>query len=65
MRPVISEKREKEVIHILRSPYGFSDGEVRSAGLVAATMVENYKAAYINMRQFAEENGLNTVATNR
>jgi hypothetical protein len=59
---VISEKRESNVIHILRNPYGYSNSDVREARLDAAKLIENYKDAYLNMRKFAEDNGLDTVA---
>ena len=52
---------EQKVIHILRNPYAHSEDEIITAGREAASLIEKYKDAYINMREFAESNGLDTV----
>lgn len=51
---------EKEVLHVLRNPFGHSQTKVRQARLQACDMIESYQDAYLNMRHFAEENGLDT-----
>lgn len=49
---------EQQVIHILRNPHGWSDDDIRTARLEAARIIEKYKDAYQNMRDFAKYNGL-------
>lgn len=56
---------ENHVLHVLRNPFGFSYGEVRAARLRGADLIERYRNAYINMRDFAEANGLDTKARNQ
>jgi hypothetical protein len=53
------------VLHVLRNPFGFSSDEVRSVRLKAAELIERYRDAYTNMREFAEANGLDTTARNQ
>ena len=52
-----------ECIHILRNPYGHSREEIRDAQLKACDEIEALEAAYTNMRDWAEENGVDTVAS--
>lgn len=54
-------EREK-FLHILRNPYRFTTEEIKQAQLNACDMYESMKDSYLNMREFAEENGLNTTA---
>lgn len=55
---------EETIIHILRNPHGYNDNDQREAMLKAADKIEDYKDAYLNMRQFAEDNGLDTTTRN-
>lgn len=57
--------KEHKILHILRNPYGWSESDVRWARLEGAKLIEDYKDAYLNMRDFAEENRLNTATTNQ
>ena len=50
-------------LHILRNPYSYSEETTREARLKAADLIESYKSAYLNMRDFAEKSGLNTTCT--
>lgn len=51
-----------KVLHILRNPHGFKEAELRRARLEAADRLEGLQDAYLNMRAWAEQNGLDTVA---
>lgn len=51
---------EQEALHIVRNPWGHSDQEQRRAALKIAILVERYRNAYENLREFAEQNGLDT-----
>jgi hypothetical protein len=53
-----------ECIHILRNPYGHKPEEIRRAQLQACEEIEALEKAYDNMRDWAEKNGVNTVAAN-
>ena len=53
-----------EIVAKLRNPYGLSPDEIRQVRLAAATLIESLHGAYSNMRQFAEDNGLDTVCRN-
>lgn len=55
------DERTKKAMHILRNPFGWDTEERRRAALAACNTIERLDAAYENMRQFAEENGLDTV----
>jgi hypothetical protein len=57
----ISE-RTKKLLHILRNPYGHSQDEIRQAQLDAAQKIEDGLEAYWNMRDWAEKNGVDTMA---
>jgi hypothetical protein len=50
------------VLHMLRNPHGFKEAELRLARLEAAERLEELQDAYLNMRAWAEQNGLDTVA---
>jgi hypothetical protein len=50
------------VVHILRNPWGHDYERQRAARLEAAERLEELTDAYTNMRQWAEQNGLDTVA---
>lgn len=50
------------VLHILRNPHGFKESELRAARLEAADRMEALQDAYLNMRQWAEQNGIETIA---
>ena len=50
-------------IHILRNPYGHSSDDIRSAQLKACEEIEALENAYNNMRDWAEKNGVDTVAS--
>lgn len=63
--------KQRHILHVIRNPDGFSVKEVRLARLDAANEIERLivahedaTAAYLNMREFAEESGLNTWARN-
>jgi len=47
-------------VHVLRNPYGWDDKTVRACRLFACEKLESYKDAIENLREFAEENGLDT-----
>lgn len=47
-------------IHILRNPHGHEAAEIREAQLKACDEIEALEAAYINMRDWAEKNGVDT-----
>jgi hypothetical protein len=47
---------------ILRNPYGFTKEEIKQAQLDACDAYESMLDSYTNMRDFAEESGLNTTA---
>ena len=51
------------ILHALRNPYGHDD--MKRVRHEAANLIESLQDAYENMRDFAEENGLNTTAVNR
>ena len=51
-----------KVKHILRNPYGHSAEEIRDMQLKACDLLDRWEEAYLNMRKFAEDNGLDTVA---
>lgn len=53
----------KEAIHILHNPYGHSRERQREARLKACEEIEALEEAYNNMRDWAEKNGVDTVAT--
>lgn len=55
----------RECIHILRNPWGHSAEEVKSAQLMACDEIEALEEAYKNMRDWAEQNGVDTVTRNR
>lgn len=58
-------KRDNEILHILRNPYGKTSEEIKEAQIDACKRIEDYHDAYENMKEFAKENGLDTVAYNR
>ena len=51
-----------EAIHILRNPHGYSEERIREARLKACDEIEALEEAYNNMRDWAEKNGVDTVA---
>lgn len=53
---------ENKILHILRNPYGFTEDEIRAARLEACNLIERYKDAYRNMKEWAEKNGVDTMA---
>ena len=53
-----------ELLNILRNPYGRSETECREARLQAANDIEILQKAYLNMRDFAEKNSLDTMSRN-
>jgi hypothetical protein len=56
----MSEMSVNMILHILRNPYGYSEKEQKQARLAAADKIEEFQDAYLNMRKFAEDNGLDT-----
>jgi len=48
-------------LHVCRNPYGWGDETMRKCRLYVCEMMERYKEAAINYREFAEENGLDTM----
>lgn len=52
---------EHEALHICRNPYGHPQHKLREACLTVCDRLESWKGAYLNMRQFAEDSGLDTV----
>jgi hypothetical protein len=59
---IISTERRKDVLHILRNPYGHSQEEIKQAQLDGADDIENLLDAYENMKAWAETNGVDTLA---
>lgn len=57
---VYSQKTIDTVLHVLRNPYGRSSEEVRWARLAACDLIEDLQSAFLNMRDFAADNGLDT-----
>lgn len=55
---------QHEILHILRNPSGHSEESVRAARQQGADLIESLQAAYTNMREWAEANGVDTVARN-
>ena len=53
-----------KTIRILRNPYGFSREEIKAAQLKACDFIEMFQSAYENMRDWAEENGVDNAAKN-
>ncbi len=53
-----------ELLNVLRNPFGKSETECKKARLQAADYIEFLHDAYVNMRDFAEENGLDTMTRN-
>lgn len=62
---MISDERRKEILHILRNPWGKSQDEIRQAELDACREVEYLLDAYQNMRDWAKANGVDTTASPR
>lgn len=54
-----------EILHILRNPYGKSEKQKLEARLSAADKIEELLDAYLNMKKFAEDNGLNIDAVKK
>lgn len=52
---------EPFALHVCRNPYGWDEDTVRECLLYICDRVEEYRDAYLNMREFAEENGLDTM----
>jgi hypothetical protein len=50
------------ILHILRNPYGWPEEKVAEARLAAADEIEKLQDAYTNMRDWAESNGVDTLA---
>lgn len=59
-RADVLDDRTKKAIHILRNPFGWDTEDRRRAAHDACNAIERYSNAYENMRQFAEDNGLDT-----
>lgn len=62
-KPVIDEKI-KDTIHYLRNSYGQSDEERTETRIRAANLIEMFMDAYLNMRNWAENSGLETASKN-
>lgn len=62
MSEFIKLSEREKFLNILRNPYGHTLDEIKKAQLNACSEYESMKQAYLNMREFAEENGLNTTA---
>ena len=52
---------EDFALHVCRNPYGWDEPTVRECRLYICDKVESYKDAYLNMKEFAEDNGLDTM----
>ena len=50
------------LLHRLRNSYGQSNDELREIRLIAAKKIEELQDAYLNMRDWAEKNGVDTTA---
>lgn len=48
------------LLHVLRNPHGYEGDFLRKIHIEAADRIEQLEEAYINMRDFAEKNGLDT-----
>ncbi len=53
---------EKTALHICRNPFGRSDEEQRKARNDVCGFFESARDAYLNMRQWAKDNGVDTTA---
>lgn len=53
---------EKTAVHICRNPHGHSIDEQREASNTVCDRLESTRESYLNMREFAEDNGLDTTA---
>lgn len=49
------------ILSILRNPWGRTEEEKKEARLAAADKIEELWDAYVNMKKFAEDSGLDTV----
>ena len=49
-----------KLLHVLRNPYGRSDEERKQDRLAAADEIERWKDAFENMRDWAEQKGIDT-----
>lgn len=56
----LADEKVPMVLHVLRNPYGKSGSDVKNARLYAAKLIEQFREAYLNMREFAEASGLDT-----
>jgi hypothetical protein len=52
-------------LHILRNSWGYTQEEIKEAQLFACDEIEHLEKAYLNMRDWAEQNGVDTVCRNR
>lgn len=50
-----------DCIHILRNPYGYSQATQREAALLACDEIERLEDSYLNMKKWAEANGIDTI----
>ena len=51
---------EDRAMRVCRDPYGHAPGTIKEARHVVCRRLEAYRDAYQNMRDFAEESGLDT-----
>ena len=56
--------KKKEILHILRNPYGYSKSELREAALSGADEIEKWEEAFYNIRDWAVENGVDVTTYN-
>jgi len=65
LTPIKRNKMEmQKIIHILRNPYRWNQAERDDARLAAADEIEKWKNAFENLRQYAEDNGLDIMTYN-
>jgi len=57
--------KTNKVLHILRNPYGFNKSTIREAAMAAADEIERWKDAFENMRDWAEQNGVDIMTYNQ
>lgn len=53
-----------DALHIARNPFGYSEHEYKQAVLEVCEYAERYRTAHLNMRDWAESNGVDVYARN-
>jgi len=58
---MLGRMEQKEILGILRNPWGISEDVQRKARLDAALLIESYEEAIQNLRKYAEAQGIDTM----